>query len=87
MVEIPHNKTMKKKKKQKKNVMHVTKVSDKVRTLTGTWTLSIQRSSALTLNALKQVSNSVTCKRCDKDFTNFALGRHKDVCKGKQEFD
>ena len=30
---------------------------------------------------------SVTCQKCDKQFTNFAMRRHKDVFKGKPEFD
>ena len=30
---------------------------------------------------------SVSCQKCDNKFTNFAMRRHKEVCKGKQEFD
>ena len=30
---------------------------------------------------------TVSCNKCEKEFTSFAMRRHKEVCKGKQEFD
>ena len=30
---------------------------------------------------------SVACKKCDKEFTNFGMRRHKESCQWKQEYD
>ena len=30
---------------------------------------------------------NVPCQKCEKVFTNFAIRRHKQVCKGKEEYD
>ena len=33
------------------------------------------------------VLRTVPCQKCEKVFTNFAIRRHKEVCKGAKEFD